>query len=149
MAGRPVFKAAKSGDLLFRAFTASQRLGVAIAPNKIVETMFKESPKADKELLLDPYFKSALIKGLKYSLGQDRAQYRKAIRHFVEPWADCLGDVTCPIELHHGSADNWAPLAMSHALKESMNCDVQLITYEGLGHYSTLHTALPGVLSRL
>lgn len=79
MAGRPVFKAAKSGDILFSAFTTAQRLGVAMAPEKIITAMFEDSPAADKDLLADPDFKRALISGLKQSLGQDRRAYHKAI----------------------------------------------------------------------
>lgn len=149
MAGRPVFKAAKSGDFFFKAFTASQRLGVAVTPGRIIEAMFKHSPKADIDLLLNPAFKASLIEGLKYSLGPGRADYHRAVRRYVEPWADWLLDVKCPVVLHHGTADNWAPLEMSQRLREVMRCDVRLITHEGLGHYSALHHVLPGILANL
>lgn len=147
MAGRAVFKAAQSGSALFKAFTAAQRLGVAIAPDKVIEAMFKDSPKADKELLSIPSFRAAIIRGLKSSLGPDRKNYHAAILSFVEPWALDLNDIKCPTVLHHGSSDNWAPIEMSHHLKQNMTEESELITYEGLGHYSTLHEALPRILA--
>ena len=147
MAGRPVFKAAQSGDILFRAFTAIQRIGVSFAPEKVIDTMFMESPNADKDLLSIPWFKNSLKNGLKYSLGQDRRTYHKAVRNFVKPWAHFLDDVKCPVTLHHGTLDNWAPIEMSHLLKQKIATKVELITYERLGHYSTLHQAIPGVLT--
>lgn len=147
MVGRPVFKAAKLGFIPFKIFTAIQRLGVVMAPNKIIETMFLGSPQPDLDLISNPSFKQALLQGLKLSLGIDNQAYRKAIHEFIGPWDDCLTHVKCPVTLHHGTADNWAPIAMSHALEKTITSKAELIEYDGLGHYSVLHKVMPLVLS--
>ncbi len=146
MAGKPVFEIAKRGRLHFQAFTAMQRLGVALAPKKVVDAMFHGSPDADMNLLEDLNFLETVRLGLKQSLGRDSRAYREAIHTYVNPWAHHLKDIRCPITLHHGTLDNWAPIEMSHAIQSQLKSHVDFISHEGLGHYSTLHTTLPRAL---
>lgn len=147
MAGKPVFTAAKLGAIPFKMFTALQHLGVSVVANKIIQTMFAGSPAADMDLLSQPIFRAALIAGLKQSLGEQNKAYRQAIIQYVNPWAHILNYIKCPVTLHHGTEDNWAPIEMALALKREISADVELIKYPSLGHYSTLHKALPTVLS--
>lgn len=141
MAGKSVFKLAKLGVVPFQIFTKIQRLGVSLAADKIIQTMFEGSPESDLSLLSDPIFHAALLAGLKQSLGSENKTYRKAIHHYVNPWADILNDIECPVTLHHGTRDNWAPIEMSYALQKAIPTQVDLIAHDGLGHYSTLHQA--------
>ena len=143
MAGRPVFNMALKGAGAFAVFTAFQWLGVRIAPNRIIQTMFAGSPEADVALLLDDSFQAALLYGLKRSLGQESRLYRRAILTYVQPWAHILGGITCPVTLHHGALDNWTPLSMTHALEGEIGSSVDVKIYERLGHYAALQTALP------
>lgn len=145
MAGRVVFQTAQSGDFVFRAFTAMQRMGVAVAPDRVMDEMFAKNPKADRDLLSIQSFRVALKSGLQSSLGPEKQNYHKAVRHYVQPWAHFLDDVSCAVTIHHGTLDNWAPLEMSLALKHRLKCEVDLISYEGLGHYSVLHAVIPDI----
>ena len=143
MVGRPVFKMAKSGVIPFKIFTAVQRLGVSLAATKIIQTMFEGSPEPDMKLLSNPIFHDALKSGLSQSLGPDNTAYRHAVHTYVKPWADILKDIKCPVTIHHGTLDNWAPIEMSYALQKRIPAQIDLVIYEGLGHYSTLHKAYP------
>lgn len=145
MVGKPVFNVAKLGSVPFKVFTAIQRLSVSVAVDKVSRTMFAGSPKADMDLLSDPIFHEALKSGLRQSLGVENKAYRNAVLTYVNPWSYLLKDIKCPVTLHHGTLDNWAPIDMSYALQKAILTDVDLITYDGLGHYSTLHQAFPRI----
>lgn len=146
MAGRPVFRAAQQGAIVFRIFTFLQNLTLSLAPKQLILSMFSESPLADRKLLEDPDFQTALIDGLQSSLNENSRAYRSRVCRYVKPWAEILDRIQCPVIIHHGEEDNWAPISMSHALVEAIRSPVDLVPYPKLGHYSTLHSALPSIL---
>ncbi|MDZ4692967.1 alpha/beta hydrolase [Terricaulis sp.] len=142
MAGRPVFEAAQAGDLALRLFTASQASLVALAPKLAVKTMFRASTDAELDLLASPRFVEVVVRGLRTCLGPRQAAYRGELHAYVRPWAHVLDDIRCETEIWSGSLDDWAPPAMSEALKERLGDRASLNVCPGLGHYSTLRTAL-------
>lgn len=146
MAGRPVFRAAQQGAILFRLFTFLQNLAVSLAPEKLIHSMFNGSPPSEMTLLEDADFQTALIDGLQSSLGENSRAYRSRVCRYVKPWAKMLESIQCPVTIHHGEEDNWAPISMSHALVKAIRSPVELATYPKLGHYTTLHNALPSIL---
>jgi len=146
MAGQPVFNMASNGTIPFAIFTAIQKLGVSIIPKKIIRIMFADSPQADIALLSDIDFERSLLNGLMSSFGNESQLYRRAVLEYVQPWAHQLATIKCPITIHHGALDTWTPVEMAHALEKEIKSDIEVITYEELGHYSTLHKALPIVL---
>lgn len=146
MAGRSVFRAAQQGAIMFRLFTFLQNLGFKLAPEKLIHSMFSESPAADRKLLEDPNFQANLMDGLRSSLGKNSSAYQTSVRRYVNPWAEKLKTIQCPVTIHHGDEDNWAPISMSHALAKKIRSSVVLATYPKLGHYSTLYDTLPTIL---
>jgi len=146
MAGQPVFNMASRGAVPFAMFTAIQKLGVSIFPKKIIKRMFAGSPQADMALLSDIAFEQSLLNGLKSSFGDESKFYRRAVVEYVQPWSDQLANVKCPVTIHHGTKDNWTPIEMAYALEKVIGSEIQVIPYEQLGHYSTLHKALPIIL---
>jgi len=142
MAGRPVFEAAQAGDWALRLFTASQASLVALAPKLAVKTMFRASLDAELDLLASPRFVDVVVCGLRNCLGPHQAAYRRELHAYVRPWAHVLDDIRCETEIWSGSLDDWAPPAMSEALKERLGDRASLNVCPGLGHYSTLRTAL-------
>ncbi len=147
MAGRSVFELASKGAWRFAAFSMLQRLGVAIAPDLILKTMFVGSPDADLDLLNDPEFRQNLLDGLKLSLGRHRREYTRAVREYVQPWEEDLQRIECSVTIHYGTSDNWAPAEMSVALGKHISSGVKFVSHENLGHYSTLHAAFPTLLN--
>jgi pimeloyl-ACP methyl ester carboxylesterase len=142
MAGKPVFEAAQRGEALLRIFTALQASLVALAPNRILETMFSKSPEADKRLLVSPGFRDVVTSGLRNCLGPRQAAYRSELRAYVQPWAGVLDEIRCETEIWQGSDDDWTPPAMAQALKTRLGAHATLKPCVGLGHYSTLLAAL-------
>lgn len=148
MAGQPVFNSAVKGRIPFSIFTGLQRIATTIAPNKIIDAMFADSPDADRALLTDPAFTASLRAGFKSSFGKERRAYLSAILTYVQPWAEDLQKISGAVTIHHGTADNWAPFTMSEALADRLPSKVTIIPYEGLGHYSVLEAALSGLLAQ-
>jgi pimeloyl-ACP methyl ester carboxylesterase len=142
MAGRPVFEAAQAGDWALRLFTASQASLVALAPKLAIKTMFRASPVVELGLLASPRFVDVVVRGLRTCFGLRQAAYRSELHAYVQPWAHVLDDIRCETEIWSGSHDDWAPPAMSEALKERLGDRASLNVCQGLGHYSTLRTAL-------
>lgn len=140
MAGAPVFRAARR-PMLFRALTAMQSLAFTHAPARSLETLFASAPTADRALLTAEN-QRLLLQAIRSSLGPGRAAYRAEIARYVQPWADLLARVPCPVTLWQGEADTWTPPDMAKALQAALpRADLHLLP--GLGHYSTLCHALP------
>lgn len=85
--------------------------------------------------------------GLHQSYGKNSSAYIREIREYVRPWGHRLSGITCPVIIHHGTADNWAPVSMAYAMREKIQHNVELIEYEGLGHFSTLRKVLAGSIN--
>ena len=139
MAGRAVFRAARIPFVL-RALTALQLHYLRKDPDRLLSLMFREAPEADRAVLDSPTHRSAILQALTDSL--PTPAYRNAIARYTQSWAYLLPLVTCPVTLHHGSADTWAPPAMSEALASHLP-NATLNAHSGLGHYLTLYTILP------
>ncbi len=147
MAGEAVFQAAQRGPIVFGLLTLLQRIGVTLAPKQIIHTMFRGAPPAELKLLESPRFQSALVHSLHYSLGKNAKAYKAQILRYVQPWAQTLEELPCPVTIHHGDADDWVPIAMGRALAAAISQPVNFAVHPQLGHYSTLHAVLPEVLN--
>ena len=143
MAGRFVFKTAIRSAFQLRILTALQLIGTTMSSNSVIKAMFKNSPDSEIGLLSEPAFIDSLLYGLSESYGRNGYAYRRAIIEYVQPWGHRIENITSPVRIYHGSADNWAPITMAYALQQKFHSDVEVIEYENLGHFSTLRKALP------
>lgn len=138
MAGAPVFRLAQSRPRLFGALARLQSVTATMAPNLLYQRLFATANGDDKSLAADPHFKARLINLLRTSLGPDLAVYRVEILDYVTDWRPSLAAITQPVTLHHGSADNWTPIAMAHDLARHLPNVIGIHLHEGSSHYSTL-----------
>lgn len=145
MAGAPVFKAAQNGTLA--RVTTGQATILRLAPGILRRLMFAGAPPTDHALFQNKTNRTLLRKILRHSLIDTRAAYEAALEAYVTDWQGLLPDITCPVTLWHGTADTWAPLAMSQALATELP-SATLQTLPALGHYSALTDALPRLVSR-
>lgn len=137
MQGRPVFQAARAPALL-SVLSMGQGLFSAIAPDVMLRLLFAGATGAERALLQDPAFVGQVHNGLRHSLRHRRTRYQAWLRAYVADWSALLRDVTCAVDLWHGDADTWAPLAMSEALSRAVSGPARLHRVAGGGHYSTL-----------
>lgn len=142
MAGRPVFEAAMRGGASLRLISSAQWMTSWLAPSAMVGLMFRTGPGAERRLAELPNFRDEIARGIRLCTGRAYAAYRDELRAFVCPWQSVVDEVACPVEIWHGDADNWAPLAMAQALRARLGGRASLTVREGLGHYSTLAEAV-------
>ena len=135
MAGQAVFRLARR-PALFRAVTGVQGAIAHAAPGVLASQLIATCDPSDRKLLQGSG-KPAFIAALQQGYGTNRLAYLREVCAYVRPWANLLDQVHCPVELHHGSADLWAPAAMSDALHTALP-QSSLTRHDGLGHYSTL-----------
>jgi pimeloyl-ACP methyl ester carboxylesterase len=146
MAGRAVFETAQRGLWPLSALSFVQSLVTRWAPEMLLTGMFQGSAKAELDLSQEPAFRRALLASLRTCLTQHRKAYHRELLDYVRPWAATLEQVRCDVEIRHGDADTWAPLAMAKALEDKLSCKVNLIAGSNLGHFSMLHACLRDVL---
>jgi pimeloyl-ACP methyl ester carboxylesterase len=147
MAGRAVFETAQRGLWPLSALSAVQSLVTRWAPEMLLTGMFQGSARAELDLSLEPAFRRALLASLRTCLTLHRSSYHRELMAYVRPWASTLEQVRCDVQIHHGDADTWAPLAMSKALEDKLQGKADLIVSSNLGHFSMLHACLQDVLN--
>jgi pimeloyl-ACP methyl ester carboxylesterase len=145
MAGGQIFRLAQISPLLFAGFVRLQSLSMRISTEMLSIRLFQTARGDDCAFAADPTFKLAMLRLLRESLGPGLDTYRDEISHYVADWAPDLAAVTQPVTLHHGSADNWTPIAMAHDLARHLPNVVDVREYEGASHYSTLRAYLGAV----
>ena len=140
MAGQAVFKAARRKPL-FHALTMAQAGMARLAPGLLARQLIATCDASDRALLTSAQGARIFRRILRQGYGANRPAYLREVPHYVEPWAEDLTRVTCPVTLHHGKADTWAPHAMTEALAKALpQAEVQM--HEGLGHYATMVAVL-------
>lgn len=141
MAGKPVFRMANRFPSILRFVTGLQGLAVKIAPDFMLDRLFAKADPHERRLVSEPEVRKALRAGLRNSIVNHPTAYVQAICAYVGDWSGALQMVTCPVEIWHGEADSWAPIAMSEALVQNLPKGAQLHRIAGAGHYGALKAA--------
>lgn len=138
MAGAPVFQMARDTPRRLAMATAAQGLAARLAPGLLIKALFAKCGPQEKALMAEEQFQFLLKRALSNSYRKHPAQYRRMLAAYVEDWSDVLGKIECPVDLWHGNADSWAPIAMSEALEAAIAAPVVLHEIKGGEHYSTM-----------
>ena len=141
MAGAPVFKLAMRHLTALRMLTAVQGLLARKAPGILINQLFAKCGVQEQALMSDPQFLAALRAAMRNSFAEHRAGYLKYLSAYVADWTEDLARVQAPVEIWHGDADTWAPMAMSEAIREMIPSSCALNIVAGGEHYSTLKAA--------
>ncbi|MBO9466050.1 alpha/beta hydrolase [Tropicibacter sp. R15_0] len=136
MAGAPVFRAARSHAQL-SVLTAVQSTLVRLSPTLMTRMLAIGVSEAEAQLITSKPVQTAVQEGLT----KHKATYLREISAYVQPWAQHLDHVTCPVTLHHGKADTWAPIEMSELLAARLQ-NATLHALPDLGHYGALQATL-------
>jgi|CXWL01.1.fsa_nt_gi pimeloyl-ACP methyl ester carboxylesterase len=142
MAGGSLFKLARDHHRLFGCLVGVQRLMARFAPRLLFALLFGRAQGGDRALIEDQHFRQAVRAMLRTCFAGGSAGYTREIRAYVRPWAPILGEISAPVRLWHGSADNWAPLAMAHYLESALPNVTGLEVVAGASHYSALRQAM-------
>jgi pimeloyl-ACP methyl ester carboxylesterase len=143
MAGKVVFKLARSSPLLFRVLSLWQGVLARLLPRALFGMLFGSATAADLELAKDPAFQANIQTALRRSFGSGLAGYLRDVHAYVQPWASNLPRVDVPTTVWHGAKDNWSPVAMAHYLAQAIPGTQATNLLPGLSHYSCLLHAMP------
>jgi pimeloyl-ACP methyl ester carboxylesterase len=148
MAGKLVFQSARHAPFLFEALTSLQSLVLRVAPDKLYNALFASAKGLDRDLVAEPRFRAAIIETLRKCFQDGSLNYRRELMGYVRDWSAILPLISPPVELWHGSLDNWAPPAMADALAAGLPNITALHKLEGRSHYSALQTFFEQHLTR-
>ena len=138
MAGKVVFEMAAHKPKALAFLTGVQAVIVRAAPALLIKALFAKSTAAELDLLKDTEFQSAMKRVLKRSFGEYRPSYLAYLKAYVLDWRSVLPQVRCPVDIWHGTADTWSPIAMAYALRENITTECTVHEVPDSGHYSTL-----------
>jgi pimeloyl-ACP methyl ester carboxylesterase len=145
MAGKSVFRLAKSAPFLFLFLSSWQGLLARYFPNFLFRMLFASATAGDQLLCRDPAFRNWTTNLLTDCFGRNVSGYVRDVLAYVAPWQTCLKDVSVKTYLWHGDQDNWSPIGMSEYLGRQISGSVTAHRMEGLSHYSCLHAAAPEI----
>jgi pimeloyl-ACP methyl ester carboxylesterase len=142
MAGGALFGLAARQPTLFRLIARAEGLAARHAPHWLCDRLFTNAQGADAELARDEAFRRTMAGILRSGLGRNPSAFAREVMAYVSDWRDLLGQVTRPVTIWQGTADNWVPPAMAQALACALPGPVETRLLPGLSHYSALREAL-------
>jgi len=149
MAGKQVFKLAKSFPALFILLSYWQKILALLFPYALFRLLFSSAEGEDKILAENREFQSNIISVLKSCFAGRVQGYARDIRAYVHPWKDTLSAITVNTYIWHGADDNWSPRLMANYLGSAIpGCNAPEI-FRGLSHYSCLYRAVPEICKQL
>ncbi len=119
---------------LIRAVTASVAFGVRHFPERIFESLLAVSSENDRRILHRPAVKGCLLEafGEAFRLGAQGTGHEVVL--FGQPWGFHLGEITVPVHLWHGEADEHVPVAMGRYMARQLpQCHATFMP--DAGHY--------------
>jgi pimeloyl-ACP methyl ester carboxylesterase len=146
IAGYRVFRAAQKSPLMFGGLARVQALSARLAPSLLYALLFKTAKGADDALSRTKPFRTAMQVILTECFEDGGRNYCAEISAYVAQWATLPAMLHPPVTLWHGTADNWAPIAMTERLARTLPNVAAVHRLEGLSHYSTLQVALTAIL---
>ncbi|MDD4913086.1 MAG: alpha/beta hydrolase [Sideroxydans sp.] len=149
MAGKQVFKLAKSFPALFILLSYWQGILALIFPHALFRLLFASAEGEDKALAEKREFQSGITSVLKSCFAGHVRGYARDIQAYVHPWNDTLAAISVDTHIWHGAEDNWSPRRMADYLGSTIpNCTTYKI-FSGLSHYSCLYRAVPEICRQL
>ena len=149
MAGRTLFRLARSSPGWLDTHTNTQRLLARRAPHLLLRLMFSNAKGDDRALVADPIFRRWITPLLQGCLVDHRPGYLRELRAYVAAWSSTLPTMTVPTQLWHGDRDNWTPPAMADCLRAILpGCD-RIHRLPSQSHYSALFHAMPRICADL
>lgn len=149
MAGRQVFRLARSFPRVFALLSYSQGMLARLFPRALLRMLFASATSGDKSLADDPEFLSFITRILRSCFVGGLQGYVRDVEAYVRPWAHTLERVSEDVYVWHGAEDNWSPISMAEYFKTAIPGCQCVEIMEGLSHYSCLHQAAPKICQLL
>ncbi|MFZ1682031.1 MAG: hypothetical protein WAT70_13515 [Rhizobiaceae bacterium] len=147
MAGGVVFRMARDAPALLKPAAFAQGALSALAPGLLFRMLFATAAGGDAALAAEPGFRTAINAILAAVFRAGRDAYACELEAAARGWSETVRNVGAPVRLWHGTADNWAPFAMTTALSRLLPAGAEIVALDGLSHYSALKAALAEILA--
>jgi pimeloyl-ACP methyl ester carboxylesterase len=149
MAGKHVFRLAKTFPVFFVLLSYWQGVLARYFPNALFSLLFANVTGKDKELVVNKEFHSTIIKTSNSCFTGNIRGYIREIETYVKSWKNTLPEITVNTHIWHGADDNWSPKLMAIYLKSAIpNCS-HLEIADGLSHYSCLYETAAKICNHL
>ena len=119
--------------------------------DKLEETLFTETEnfsEPDRKVFQHPEIQPVLLESTQLALKQGPAGIIHDIKIFAKDWGFPLGEITCPVTLWHGGADDVVHIRFAQDMQSYLPTS-KLNFIEDEGHYSILLNRRDEILSDL
>lgn len=119
--------------------------------DKLEETLFTETEsfsEPDRKVFQHPEIQPVLLESTQLALKQGPAGIIHDIKIFAKDWGFPLGEITCPVTLWHGGADDVVHIRFAQDMQSYLPA-AKLNFIEDEGHYSILLNRRDEILSDL
>jgi len=136
------FWLARHAPILFRA-AIRWRGNPQQDTEKFFASYTRHNPPSDQVLLQNPETKAMFIATYREATRQGLAAFAHEIELMAKPWGFSLRDISVPMTIWHGTADNSTPIGMGEALARAIpNATLRVIPNEGhlifLSHWQAI-----------
>lgn len=145
MAGGAVFRLARDAPRRFGVLAFAQGWLAKLAPALLARMLLATARGEDRALARDADFLHGMAANLRSGCAGHAIGYAREVRAHVVPWGARIAQLTAPVTLWHGDADNWAPIAMSAWLAGKLPNVRVFHRLTGKSHYSALIDALAAI----
>jgi pimeloyl-ACP methyl ester carboxylesterase len=149
MAGKQVFRLAKTFPVLFLLLSYWQGLLALLFPKVLFRLLFASAAGDDKVLASNHEFQSSINKVLRSCFAGRVRGYARDIKAYLHPWKITTSEITVDTRIWHGAADNWSPVSMAEYLQSAIPGWTSTEIFNGLSHYSCLYRAAPEICRQL
>jgi len=119
--------------------------------DKLEETLFTETAafsEPDRKVFMHPEIQPVLVESTQLALRQGPAGVIHDIKNFAKDWGFPLSEITCPVTLWHGGADDVVHIRFAQDMQGYLpQATLNFIQEEG--HYSILLNCRDRILSDL
>jgi pimeloyl-ACP methyl ester carboxylesterase len=117
-------------------------------PQWIFQMMLGLVPQPDATVLRRPQIRSAITASLHEAIRQGADGLLQEMKLYTLPWGFDLAEITQPVQLWHGTADDTVPILHGRTLAERLpDCETHFV--EGEGHFSLPFEHMEMILQRL
>jgi pimeloyl-ACP methyl ester carboxylesterase len=117
-------------------------------PQWIYQMMLGFAPLSDRAVLNRPPVRAAIISSLKEAIRQGADGVLQEMALYTRPWDFDPAEITIPVQLWHGTADDTVPLLHGQSLADTLpQSEIHLI--EGEGHFSLPVDRMDQILEKL
>ncbi|MCB1772001.1 MAG: alpha/beta hydrolase [Gammaproteobacteria bacterium] len=117
-------------------------------PDSIFQVLVGHAPDADRDVLADPAVRDAIVASYEEAFRQGSDGPAHELGLITSPWEFNLAQVTQPVQLWHGDADQTVPIAMAERYAENLP-DVSTHFIPGEGHFSLIVRHMQPILAGL